>query len=64
MTKKEEQFTNDLIRLLKKYNAAMMQGRGSICFISDSNEIDINLYGYIDADSLRVIKESNKKQKK
>ncbi|GEM_PF-6081309 len=59
MTKKEKQFTDDLISLLDKYNVAMMQSRDSISFVSDSNEIDIDLYGYIDADSLRVIKESN-----
>lgn len=63
MTNKEKQFTDDLISLLEKYNVSMMQSRDSISFVSENNEIDIDLYGYIDADSLRVIKESNLKQK-
>lgn len=59
MTKKEMQFTDDLISLFDKHNIAMIQGRGCISFISDNDEINIDLYGYIDADSLRVIKKSN-----
>lgn len=61
MTKKEMQFTDDLISLFDKHNIAMMQGRGCISFISDNDEINIDLHGYIDADSLRVIKKSNTK---
>lgn len=61
MTKKEMQFTDDLILLFDKHNIAMIQGRGCISFVSDNDEINIDLYGYIDADSLRVIKESNTK---
>lgn len=59
MTKKEIQFTDELISLFDKYNIAMMQGRGCISFVSDNDEINIDLYGYIDAESLRVIKKSN-----
>lgn len=62
MTKKEMQFTDDLISLFDKHNIAMIQGRGCISFISDNDEINIDLYGYIDADSLRVIKKSNTKK--
>lgn len=62
MTKKEKQFTDDLISLFDKYNIAMMQGRGGISFISDNDEINIDLFGYIDADSLRVIKKLNTKK--
>lgn len=62
MTKKEMLFTDELISLFDKHNIAMIQGRGCISFVSDNDEINIDLYGYIDADSLRVIKESNTKK--
>lgn len=62
MTKKEMQFTDDLISLFDKHNIAMMQVKGGISFVSEKGEINIDLYGYIDADSLRVIKNSNTKK--
>jgi len=59
MTKKEEEFTKELIQLLKKYDAQMSVSDNSICIEDSDTLVFINLYGIIDADELQHILNDN-----